>query len=235
LKHLFPIGEVNGSHGVTRPGGSALNAGQVAGFRAAEYIANKYSGWTLIGEEVDTEVKKCTQQVIEWSELCEQATITWSEEIQQIQDRMSRSGAHIRSLENLIDETPAAWDQFSRLAKSGCKIKSLDQLKFAFRARQLAFAQAVYLDAIKFSLENGVGSRGSSIVLDVNGNQVHELLDSSWKIASEDVTFRSKVLETYFTKEEGIRNRWVSCRPSPESDSWFETTWARFRNGEIYS
>ena len=28
LKHLFPIGEVNGSHGVTRPGGSALNAGQ---------------------------------------------------------------------------------------------------------------------------------------------------------------------------------------------------------------
>ena len=29
IKHLFPIGEVNGSHGVTRPGGSALNAGQV--------------------------------------------------------------------------------------------------------------------------------------------------------------------------------------------------------------
>ena len=29
LPHLFPIGEVNGSHGITRPGGTALNAGQV--------------------------------------------------------------------------------------------------------------------------------------------------------------------------------------------------------------
>jgi succinate dehydrogenase/fumarate reductase flavoprotein subunit len=235
LKHLFPIGEVNGSHGVTRPGGSALNAGQVAGFRAAEYIANKYSEWTFIEEEVDKAVKKCVQQVIEWSELCEHAAIKWSEEIQQIQDRMSRSGAHIRSLKKLIEETPAAWDQFSRLAESGCKIKSPDQLKFAFRARQLAFAQAVYLDAIKFTLEIGVGSRGSSIVLDLNGNQVHELLDSSWKIMSEDLAFRSKVLETYYTKGKGIQNRWISCRPIPESDSWFETTWSRFRNGDIYS
>jgi hypothetical protein len=118
---------------------------------------------------------------------------------------------------------------------SGCKIKSLDHLKFAFRARQLAFAQAVYLDAIKFMLGNGVGSRGSSIVLDVNGNQVHELLDNSWKISSEDVAFRSKVLETFYSEGEGIQNRWVSCRPVPVSDSWFETTWARFRNGDIYS
>jgi succinate dehydrogenase/fumarate reductase flavoprotein subunit len=30
LKHLFPVGEVNGSHGVYRPGGLALNPGQEA-------------------------------------------------------------------------------------------------------------------------------------------------------------------------------------------------------------
>ena len=35
IRHLFPIGEVNGSHGVTRPGGTALNAGQVGAWRAA--------------------------------------------------------------------------------------------------------------------------------------------------------------------------------------------------------
>ena len=39
LKRLYPVGEVNGSHGVTRPGGSALNAGQAGAFRAAERIA----------------------------------------------------------------------------------------------------------------------------------------------------------------------------------------------------
>jgi succinate dehydrogenase/fumarate reductase flavoprotein subunit len=42
LRHLFPVGEVNGSHGVYRPGGSALNSGQVGGYRAAQYISNFY-------------------------------------------------------------------------------------------------------------------------------------------------------------------------------------------------
>jgi len=32
IKHLFPVGEVNGTHGVYRPGGSALNSGQVGSF-----------------------------------------------------------------------------------------------------------------------------------------------------------------------------------------------------------
>jgi len=47
LAHLFPVGEVNGSHGVGRPGGAALNAGQVGGMRAAEFIAARYAGATL--------------------------------------------------------------------------------------------------------------------------------------------------------------------------------------------
>ena len=43
IKHLFPVGEVNGTHGVYRPGGTALNAGQVGGIRASMYIAANYS------------------------------------------------------------------------------------------------------------------------------------------------------------------------------------------------
>lgn len=38
IKHLFPVGEVNGTHGVYRPGGSALNSGQVGSYRAAQFI-----------------------------------------------------------------------------------------------------------------------------------------------------------------------------------------------------
>ena len=44
IPHLFAVGEVNGSHGVYRPGGSALNAGQVGGLRASQYIAANYPG-----------------------------------------------------------------------------------------------------------------------------------------------------------------------------------------------
>jgi succinate dehydrogenase/fumarate reductase flavoprotein subunit len=235
LKHLFPIGEVNGSHGVTRPGGSALNAGQVAGFRAAEYIANRYSKWTLVDSEAKKALTSTLISVLEWAELCQNAERPWLTEIQEIQDRMSRSGSHIRSEQVLVTELSKAWDQVRRIRQNGAKVEQKEQLKYAYRLRQLAFAQAVYLDAIKYLLESGVGSRGSAIVLDKDGRQVHKMLDSSWKIALENTSFRTQVLESLFEEDGNVRHQWVPCRTIPDSDSWFETAWAKFRNGEIYS
>ncbi len=235
LRHLFPVGEVNGSHGVTRPGGSALNAGQVAGFRAAEFIANRYSDWTLDEEISIQSLKNCVQRVLSYAHICFTSEIPWLDELKEIQERMSKSGSHIRSRESLNEDSPEAWKQVYRLAEAGCKIESQDQLKYAFRVRQLSFAQAVYLDAIKYTMESFVGSRGSSIVLDPKGSKVHELLDESWKIASEDTSFRQKVLETVVKENGEVKNQWVDCRPIPENDSWFETTWAKYRNGEIYN
>jgi hypothetical protein len=234
LKHLFPIGEINGSHGVTRPGGSALNAGQVAGFRAAEFIANRYAEWTLKDEQVMDVLEASARRVLEWAELCLQADQTWTKEMQEVQERMSQSGSHIRKLESLKEEVPASWVQVHRITQEGAKVQDKNHLKYAFRLRQLAFAQAVYLEAIQFSLISGVGSRGSSIVVNPEGSPIHKLLDSSWKMVLEDDSFRSKVLETYCKTDGKVENQWVDCHPIPESDSWFETTWARYRNGEIY-
>jgi len=50
VKGLFAAGECAGTHGVTRPGGSALNAGQVGSLRAAQYIAAR--GSAPVGEDV---------------------------------------------------------------------------------------------------------------------------------------------------------------------------------------
>ena len=47
VRGLFPVGEVCGTHGVTRPGGSALNAGQVGSARAALFIARRRAGRPL--------------------------------------------------------------------------------------------------------------------------------------------------------------------------------------------
>jgi len=234
IKHLFPIGEVNGSHGVTRPGGAALNAGQVAGFRASEFIANRYEEWSLDDDEAEQAVKECAQGVIEYAELCLKSRNSWESELEQVRGRMTRSGAHIRSMDSLDKHSPQAREQARRLMQSGCEAEGREQLRHAFRVRQLAFAHAAYLDAIRYSLQSGVGSRGSSIVLDPGGTQVHKMLDDYWKIAGEDTSFRTKVLETLCDRKGEFQHRWVPCRPIPEVDSWFETTWARFRSGEIY-
>lgn len=44
VEGFFAAGEASASHGVYRPGGSALNAGQVGGTRAARYIAARRGG-----------------------------------------------------------------------------------------------------------------------------------------------------------------------------------------------
>jgi hypothetical protein len=48
------------------------------------------------------------------------------------------------------------------------------------------------------------------------------------------VSFKDKVQETVLQPDGSVLNRWVPRRPLPESDMWFETAWAAFRNGEIY-
>jgi succinate dehydrogenase/fumarate reductase flavoprotein subunit len=49
VKGLFAVGECAGTHGISRPGGSALNAGQVGALRAAQYIAQHPNG--LVDED----------------------------------------------------------------------------------------------------------------------------------------------------------------------------------------
>ena len=234
IKHLFPIGEVNGSHGVTRPGGSALNAGQVGGFRAAEFISNRYNEWTLDDDFARKVLGIKIKEILDWSARCESAGIEWLTDLEEIQSRMSQAGSHIRKSEVIDQALKKAKHQVERISTSGCYYAERDHLYQAFQVRQLAISQLVYLEAIKFMIESGVGSRGSSIVLDPSGSAVHEKLDETWRITREDLAFRGRVLETVLNKSGEVKNNLVPCRPIPEIDSWFETTWARFRDGEIY-
>ena len=120
VKHLFPVGEVNGSHGVYRPGGSALNAGQVGAMRAAEYIANKYTESSYSDTEARKAGAKAATDVLRWLAKAAKAKTGWRDARKEFQSRMSEAGAHIRSamvIEGAIDE---AWGQYLILEKKGC-------------------------------------------------------------------------------------------------------------------
>ena len=234
IKHLFPVGEVNGSHGVARPGGSALNSGQVGGFRAAEYIANRYRESTLDMELFDKEVQQTVSELSDWIAKCGSSSLMWEKEREEFQSRMTQVGAHVRSLEELRKAISEAWEQWGRLKTRGCRFANLEDLAEGLRNLQLCFSHAVYLEAILFSVECGVGSRGSAMVLDKNGLLPHKDLGDSWRFAPEDPAFREKVLETVAKGDGKVENRWVDCRPLPHTEAWFETGWRAFREGEIY-
>ena len=235
LRHLFPVGEVNGSHGVARPGGSALNAGQVGAFRAAEYIAKRYAGWSLDIGEATHLARRRVAVLAAWCDKAKQSNTDWQSDRHAMQGRMSRCGGAIRSLPELETALSETMQQYERLLNEGVSFANVLGQTEALRNRQLTFAAMTYLQAIRFAVESGVGSRGSAVVLDPNGASLHEKLDASWRIAPENTEFRDQVLNTrydYATRE--TSHNYEPCRPIPDSDLWFETVWAAHRDGKIY-
>lgn len=234
LRGLYPVGEVNGSHGVARPGGSALNSGQVGGFRAAEFIAKAASGISADRADFERELKAEAADVLGFLDRCRKSTVSWKSVREEFQQRMTRQGSHIRSVSGLNLAVNEAREQMAFLEEQGCRVESPRAMVQALKNRQLCLAHRVYLEALLFQLESGVGSRGSALVQDPRGLAVHPALDKgSWSFVPENPDFRRKVLETVY-QDGKISNRWVERRPIPESNLWFETAWADYRAGKIY-
>ena len=96
-------------------------------------------------------------------------------------------------------------------------------LPYPLTPAQLACSSCVYLSAILFQIESGVGSRGSAAVFDEKGEKI-----------PEDEKFRRFVLTS---RREGNRttHAFEPCREIPRNDGWFETVWADFREGRIFT
>lgn len=234
IKHLFPIGEVNGSHGVYRPGGSALNAGQAGSLRAADFIAHRYTDWTLDKKQVKKVAKEALKDVQAYLDVCKKSSTSWKTARVEFQTRMTEAGAHIRSLDGLKKAAAEARENWKRLSAEGCSYKGIGSMVEALRNRQLCFAHLVYLEAVRHQVASGVGSRGSALVLvPRGGTKAHAKLGPEWRFGKENQKFRKQVLETSI-RGDRTSHKWVPVRPIPDTDLWFETAWAAFRKGEIY-
>ncbi len=225
IPHLFPIGEVNGSHGVARPGGSALNAGQTGAFRAAEYIAARYRENTL--DEAAFENTVAAELEFLNGVLAKSSNPNdWQAERLEFQERMTQYGAQIRG-ENACS---VAWAQYRRLLGQGCCWQGPNGKAETLRNLQLCLAHAVYLEAIAAAAGQGIGSRGSSLVLDSDGPAIR---GTDWHYQLENRAFRSRVHLTVYDGE-SVKNYWEPCRPLPESNGWFENIWNDYREQKIY-
>ncbi|MBD3346204.1 MAG: FAD-binding protein [Chitinivibrionales bacterium] len=234
IKHLFPIGEVNGSHGIYRPGGSALNAGQVGGFRAAEYIKARYAQVRYNRSEARKAAEAAFKEIFSWMKNCRSSSMDTRAVRDEFQKRMSRAGAHVRSRDILEKAVKEARVQWNTLQQSGSKFAGVAELAEAFRNRRLCFTHSVYLESVLFALQSGVGSRGSSLVINSQGTAIHAALDDTWRFQVENSDFREKVLYTRVDEKGTIHNEWRTRRPLPETEPWFEIAWAEFRDGVIY-
>lgn len=231
LRHLFPIGEVNGTHGVTRPGGSALNSGQVGAFRAAEYIAARYQDSSLDAAEFRKIADAALRVIARRRE--SSATCDWAFEKRRLQERMSHAAGFLRERETVRQAICEAETQLELLNENGLSELTGDSLADAFRTQQLCTAQRFYLAAIERQIEC-IGSRGGSVVLSRTGTEVLPMLGDEWRIMPENGECRQKVMLCRKGEAGGVEVSFEECRPVPVSDGWFENVWRDFREKKLY-
>ena len=228
LKRLYPIGEVNGSHGVTRPGGSALNAGQAGAFRAAERIAMRErddydpKAAEKIAEQALAGLRKRQEKT---------ASLDWRSERQTFQHRMSKAGAFVREKSQAETALAEAKEQYAKLKADGLGGLAPDALTETLRNEQLCLAQIFYLENIRMQILE-TGSRGGSIVLSENGERVHPKLSEKWRTMPENTEKRQQIMTCCAGPDGMPVTGWEECRSVPEPDGWFETVWKEFREGK---
>ena len=137
IAHLFPVGEVNGTHGVYRPGGSALNSGQVGSARAARFIARNYAeappgaeAFARTAEARVIEIRNRAERMISGGK---RPSLSPERALREIRARMSAHGAQIRDPKTIEKARTEAWALHRRCLEA-LAVPAADALPDAFRA-----------------------------------------------------------------------------------------------------
>jgi succinate dehydrogenase/fumarate reductase flavoprotein subunit len=238
LRHLFPVGEVNGTHGVYRPGGSALNSGQVGGLRAALFISRRCADPPLeppafqqaAGDQI-VETVRAAREMIDPSL---DNDLFLDETRRELQQRMTAHGAHIRDARTIDRAVSEAWALYARL-RTGMKVSSARRWPDAFKNLDLCLTHALYLEAISEYLAKGGKSRGSYLVMDPEGAPPCEALGGEWgfSLTPGSAFVNDHICEVFLDRSGIPVKRWVPVRPIPQEEAWFENVWNAFRRDEV--
>jgi succinate dehydrogenase/fumarate reductase flavoprotein subunit len=242
IPHTFVIGEMAATHGVKRPGGSALNSGQTGGLRAAEYIVKVYGCQIADYSENEPEMQQQTSDLIVRLDKWRNSSGHQPQAvIEQIQSRMTKSAGHIRELNDARRALDEALRLYRSICEDGLKITTARDVIPAVRAEHLALASVAYLAAIVELLSEGSGSRGSHLVLAEDGVEIHpDIRDQAagrpLRFKPENESLRNSVLQVAYDAQakELFRCENIPVRQAPRERRAFEVAWRDYREGRIY-
>ena len=226
VQGLFAVGEVAASHGVYRPGGSALNAGQVGSTRAAQYIAARCQG----GPEGDDTFRCLAEEALAQMAALAEKTLADSGNVRKVWAdvgrRMSGCGAAIRNQMEIREALDAITRQLDTLGDT--VTAEAGELQWVFRLRDTLISQQVYLSAMLDYVEQGGKSRGSALYTDPAGEKPYTQLPDAFTFVLDDGSRGDLVQEVKLQAGE-CQFRWRKVRPIPEDDDFFENVWRAYR------
>lgn len=237
LPGCFAVGEVAGTHGVTRPGGAALNAGQVFAVRLARYIAE--AGWRGKNGGVEELVTAPLMQINATihQALHNAAGRPLSSLREEIQARMSDYAGFICHVENIRQAAQDARNLLASLSHDALSIQHLAEIPGLFMWRQQTLASAAILTMLEEFIAAGGGSRGARIILDPQGSCLPLTRHgpfSQWRFRPEREEDKNTKLTIHYQEKKFIFNQ-KPLRNLPDlKDNYFEKNWPDFLCGKIY-
>lgn len=224
VEGLYVAGEAAGTFGAYRPGGSALNSTQVGSMRAAEHIAYNFDEGACMTECWEALAKEQAGEMI--ATVCgvmakAGKTSNVIEKRIEAQKYMSGVAAHIRQPEEMSKVAGYLKGQLANFFEE-ISVASAYDLPHMLKNRDILLTQAAVISAISMVAEE-IGSRGSGLVLDAQGECVMEsLAQFSYKPGKDG--FGDRLVTTCLT-EDGFVSEFAPIRPMPGADDWFENVW----------
>ena len=231
VKHLFAIGECAGTHGIHRPGGSALNSGQVGGYRAASFIAGRYAKDEAEGAFYGADTLKAMAYGtigdfekdlagVPSAHAVSSGSVPSGDLLRGLQKMNTRNAMFIRCGKEIVKSLEIIKNLSQRKLRSG------DDIYTFLRFREMLLLSRLLYDGILSYLNSGGKSRGSWLAVDSPESVTGNL--SSIEI---DILHRDKVLNTsYNPVDDSVVSSFRQVRPIPQSDTWFENVWREYRN-----
>ena len=232
LGGCYAVGEAAGTHGVTRPGGAALNAGQVFGLRCAEHIAASRGG--LRGETPVAVIEAGVAAFLRG--LGREGGIAPRDIERDVQARMSDYAGFVCTPEGVRDALAGARALNARIRAEGVRVARPSEAARAAQWRQMALASEAALTALDAYIGAGGGSRGARAILDPEGastpqSRLGPLDDARFRAERAADRERRIVVrregERFVCETRAIRRR---HRVKP----FFERDWPEFLSGAIY-
>ena len=226
ISGLYAVGEAAATHGVYRPGGSALNAGQSGAQRAAQRIAaapgkmSDADAFEAALQKAMNASRELESQIVQNEDSPDIRTVY--SETRKAMDRYAgpvRSADHLQLLLKEIGQ---------RMERTGIvSIQRPVDMRWVHRLRETLICQRVYVEAMLNYLEQGGKSRGSAMYIDPEGNEIANL-PNHYRFLLDSGEHGSLVQEICW-KDRECQIDWRPIRPMPDEDESFEVVWKAYR------
>ncbi len=224
---LFAAGECAGTHGITRPGGSALNAGQVGALRAAQYISvhgRRAADVTGFSTTAVAAVEKHRAFRSAAHPVCDADT-----RLMRARRRMSDRAGAIRVPDALQSALTDVQTELTTWPEVIGPYRPAELVR-AYKLRDTLLMQEAVLTAMLDYARTVGATRGSALYWDCGGD-LRPGLSPLFRFTLSADGAADRVQEVRRTNGQ-CTVRWRKVRPLPTGEDFFENVWRQYRVDE---